>query len=85
MEKFLSSFFLLLLLSCSCGVEALITNFCGAVGEGGPGPGLEWACGGLWWACGGLWWALVGLKGCWWVFDGLWWALVGFGGLGGLG
>ena len=63
---FLLSFFFFLL-SCSCGVEALITNFCGAVGEGGPGPGLEWACGGLWWACGGLWWALVGL---WWAFGG---------------
>ena len=72
------SFFLL---SCSCGVDASIKNFCGAVG-GGPRPGLEWACGGLVVGFGGL---VVGFGGLSVGFGGLLvgflWALVSFGGL----
>ena len=56
---------------------------------GGPGPGLEWACGGLVVGFGGLVvgfgglsmgfrWALVGF---WWAFGGLRWTSVSFGGL----
>ena len=61
-------------------MEASITNFCGAVEGGRPGPGLEWACGGLvvglWWACGGL---AVGFGGLLVGFGGLRWASMGFG------
>ena len=79
---FLSFFLSFFFLSCSCGVEASITNFCLAVARGGPGPGLEWACGGLVVGFGGL---VVGFGGLSVGFGGLLvgflWALVSFGGL----
>ena len=61
-----------------CGgftVEFLLCSW-----RGGPGPGLEWACGGLVVGFGGLWWAFGGLSvGFGGLLVGFWWASVGFG------